>query len=427
MLLSTSTITALQALFIAGSLARPTAENNESPFNSTNGFSNPTFSTSSGGLADCLSGSIQVPAKTTTNERLLFSEPADQYAVTASIVHFLQGNSSLAAEINGGPATVSETFNIAAKLCYPKKLQNYSDSGSGSTVQFLTHGIGFNQSYWDFAEDYSFIDVAAKAGYSTFSHDRLGVGASDQPDPIQIVQAPIQVEIIHSLVNLLRGGQIAERKFDKVVGVGHSFGSIQSVGIVAKYPEDFDAVVLTGFSINASSLGLTFADWNTAIANQNQPDRFRFLPNGYLVVDNPIANQFAFFYYPNFDVNSRSTFSPTTIFMNTNLKVVFVKNDASKQTYTYGEIFTLTSVIAPSPLFTGPVDVVLGEFDYIFAQGNAYYPSNQAALVQPVLFPNASNCSQSYVVPGAGHALNLHYAAAQMFDQIQRFVKDNGF
>ena len=306
MFLPLSTIAAIQALFIARSLARPLAENNKNPFTNTQGFLNPTFSTSSGGFANCLSGNIKVPATATANEKLLFPEPVDQYEATASFVHFLQGNSSQAAEINGGPSTVSQTFNIAAKLCYPKNW-----SGSTSTIQFLTHGIGFNQSYWDFVEGYSFIDVAAKAGYPTFSHDRLGVGASDHPDPIQIVQAPIQVEIIHSLVNLLRGGKLAGQIFKDVVGVGHSFGSIQSVGVVAKYPKDFDAVVLTGFSTNASSLSLTFADFNSAIANQNQPDRFGSLPNGYLVVDNAIANQFAFFYYPNFDVNSKST-SPKT-------------------------------------------------------------------------------------------------------------------
>jgi len=112
---------------------------------------------------------------------------------------------------------------------------------------------------------------------------------------------------------------------------------------------------------------------------------------------------------------------------NIKFELVFLNDNANKQTYTYGEIFTLTSVIAPSPLFTGPVDAVIGEYDYIFAQGNANYPSDQAALVQPALFPNASNGSQSYVVPGAGHAINLHYAAGLMFDQVQGFVKDNGF
>jgi len=296
-------ISTIVAIFIAGSLARPWAQNPNSPFKSTAGFSNPAFSTSAGGFAECLSGHIAVPV-TASNLKVLFAEPQDQYAATASFVHYLQANSTQAVEINGGLTTVSETFNIAAKLCYPKNW-----SGSGSTVQFLTHGIGFNQSYWDFAEGYSFIDVAAKAGYPTFSHDRLGVGASDHPDPIQIVQAPIQVEIIHTLINFLREGKLAGQAFKDVVGVGHSFGSIQSVGVLAKYPKDFDAVVLTGFSTDTLALPTTFADFNSAIANQNQPARFGHLQNGYLVVDNSIGNQVAFFYYPNFDVNSKSTYS----------------------------------------------------------------------------------------------------------------------
>lgn len=109
------------------------------------------------------------------------------------------------------------------------------------------------------------------------------------------------------------------------------------------------------------------------------------------------------------------------------LSIVFITADAGKETYTFGELFTLTSLIAPNPAFTGPVDVVLGEFDWIFALGNAKYPTDQAALVTPLLFPSASKGSRSWIVPDTGHALNLHYRAGLQFDQIQRFVKDNGF
>lgn len=270
-----------------------------SPIN-TSGFSNFKISSSSEGFATCISGNVPVSAGTNANAKFLIDGPKDQYAVTAIIVDYLTANSSEATQINGGAATVSGTFNIAAKFCYPK-------NWTGSTVQFLIHGIGFNQSYWDFAEGYSYIDVAAKAGYATFSYDRLGVGASDHPDPIQVVQAALQVEIAHSLISSLREGTFAGKKFNKIIGVGHSFGSIQSVGLLAKYPTDYDAVVLTGFSTSNTSQGLTFANFNSAIASQNQPARFGGLQNGYLVVDSPIGNQFAFFSYPNFDPKSTSS------------------------------------------------------------------------------------------------------------------------
>jgi hypothetical protein len=52
---------------------------------------------------------------------------------------------------------------------------------------------------------------------------------------------------------------------------------------------------------------------------------------------------------------------------------VFLADNASKQTYTFGEIFLLLSVVAPST-FTGPVDAVVGEFDWIFHERQCPLP-----------------------------------------------------
>src|SRR5664279_4902451 len=112
-----SSISTLQILFIAISVTPIIAS---SPFKSTNGFINPTFTTSAGGHADCLSGHIRLPITTSSNTKLLFKEPANQYEVTDAFLKYLQANSSQAKEVDGGPATISETFDIEAKLCYPK-------------------------------------------------------------------------------------------------------------------------------------------------------------------------------------------------------------------------------------------------------------------------------------------------------------------
>lgn len=239
-------------------------------------FSNPTFTLSASGLATCINGNVAVTASA-QNEKILLASPANQLAVTEVFVEFLQANSALANNVNGGSQTVAGTFNINARLCYPTAALT---NAGFSTIQFLIHGIGFDKSYWDVAAGYSYIDAAAAAGYATFSYDRLGVGLSAHPDPIQTVQSFLEVEIAHQLIQSLRYGALAGQNFAKVALAGHSFGAIQSVGIASKYPADADAVTLQGFSLTSEAIGETFADFNSAIASANQPNRFGSLPNG---------------------------------------------------------------------------------------------------------------------------------------------------
>lgn len=80
------------------------------------------------------------------------------------------------------------------------------------------------------------------------SYDRLGVGKSDTPDGLNVVQAPLEVEIAHQLIQMLRAGKFGH--FSKVVGVGHSFGSIITQAITSQYPADLGMF----FSSSSSSL-----------------------------------------------------------------------------------------------------------------------------------------------------------------------------
>lgn len=49
---------------------------------------------------------------------------------------------------------------------------------------------------------------------------------------------------------MLRNGEIGGTKFSKIMGVGHSYGSVQIQAITATQPSALDSAILTGFSTN---------------------------------------------------------------------------------------------------------------------------------------------------------------------------------
>lgn len=269
---------------------------------SDSGLKNAFLSLSAGGNAICVQGDVSVSASTDMNLKILVDDFSNQTVVTETAVEFVQVNSTLPARAVAGKTIVSGSYSINAKICYPLNQDNHTTSPA---IQFLIHGIAFDKSYWDFTEGYSYVDAAAAAGYTTFSYDRLGAGASDHPDPLQIVQAPLQIEIAHSLIQSLRNGAFGKTAYTHVVGAGHSFGSIQAEAITADYPQDLDAAVLTGFTTDSDAMSATFVAFHPAIANENQLPRFSNLPNGYWLTDTAISNQLTFLRAPNFDPMSK--------------------------------------------------------------------------------------------------------------------------
>ena len=367
------------------------------------GFSRAVVHHSQGGLAVCVSGLVSVEASTDKNIKFNFDVPANQIQVTETFVEFVTSGSPFAKQIVAGTQTAGGHFDIGATLCVP------ANNTKPSAVQFLTHGVGFDRSYWNFAPGYSYVDIAAQSGYATFFYDRLGVGMSSKPDPIATIQAPLEVEIADQLATMLRNGKFSNMAFSHVIGVGHSYGSIISQAITAQSPSTLDAAILTGFSINATALPLFISALNLALANQNQPHRFSGLSNGFIVSDTIISNQIGFFRSPGFDPN------------------ILSQAEATKGTTTFGELFTTLAVTGPANSFDGPVAVVNGDEDLPFCFGNCSYPTNIAAEVVPVLYPNVkAEKSATYLAPTAGHALNLHYSAVEAYKFIMEFLKKQG-
>lgn len=256
---------------------------------------------STGKIASCVTALVPIDVSS-TNTQLALENPMNQTVVTEIFQELVQVNSTIAARTIKGPKAVRATYNIEATLCFPK---DTVAAKMVQTVQILTYGIGLDKSYWDIAPGYSYVDAAASAGYATLAYNRLGVGQSAHPDPIQDVQCAIDVEILHHLVLMLRNGHLGSRSFKYVIGVGHSYGSIVQLAQNAKYPKDVDAAVLTAFTSNVANLPYTVLANNPSIARINNPREFGALPNGYLVHDTAISIQLPFFRYPYFDPNSK--------------------------------------------------------------------------------------------------------------------------
>ncbi|KAL9084332.1 MAG: hypothetical protein Q9159_005291 [Coniocarpon cinnabarinum] len=366
-------------------------------------FHNLSLSSSKGGHALCVSGQVSVTASA-TNQKFTIQPPANQFAATELIQELLQINSTLVPANTAGVQTISGTYDLAVQLCYPA---NVTSASQVSTVQILTHGVGLDKSYWDIAPSNSYVDAAACAGYATLAYDRLGVGASQHPDPINVLQSSLEVELLHQLIKALHDGSIGLQKFEKVVCTAHSFGSIIQAGHDTKYPDECAAVLATGISDTIEYLSDTQLANNPAIANTVNATKFGSLSNAYFINPTMISVQQPFFRYPFFDI------------------AVFEKVFESRATYSLGELFTLPLIFTAAPNYKGPVDVVDGFNDFSFCLGDCSKPGNRAQAYRTAFYPAASQ-SDSYLVPDTGHVINAHKNAGLAFSQMISFLKSNG-
>ncbi|THZ04904.1 alpha/beta-hydrolase [Aureobasidium pullulans] len=367
----------------------------------TSGFSNPTVQPSRGGAAICVSGHVPVMASA-ENVMFNFSIPANESDVTDTFLKYITQGSTFAQSIMGGMHNVSGNYSIGATLCMP------ANGTIPSSVQLLTHGIGFDRYYWDFAAGYSYVDYAIEQGYATFSYDRLGVGLSSTPDPIQVVQGPLEVSIANQLATSLRNSKFGGANFSTVIGVGHSFGSAITQAVTSMHATTFDAAILTGFSMNQTAIPAFVTALNLQIASQNQPYRFAGLNNGYLVDYSAVSNQYGFFRAPNFD------------------PLILAAGEAAKGSVTFGELFTQAAIASPAMNFTGPVAIVNGAADLPFCFGNCSYPMNLAEAAVNALYP-ASMAKDNYLAPSTGHGVNLHYTAMDAYKFIGSFLKQSRY
>ncbi|KAF2641750.1 alpha/beta-hydrolase [Massarina eburnea CBS 473.64] len=416
---------------------------------------------------------VTIPIDISARQGLFQNVPSEGNLDTGAFVQaFNQRGRNYSQTLLEGFQTVTGSYRISAKFCHP-------DGGAGSTVQLLSHGIGFDKTYWDLPYNnynYSYVETAIAQGYSTLAIDRFGIGNSSHGDPINTVQAQAEVEALNAVTTKLRNGEIpgVSSRFNKVIHVGHSFGSVQSVWLSALYPNNTDGLVLTGYSPDGSFLPITLAAWNLHSARLNQPLRLgdqrpagifnRFAQyasgpalingissvlhvfgitltsqdtwnevattevgdliaswnqtvtpynysSGYLVTSDLTATQYVFLLAGFYDIG------------------LGVFSEQTKQPVTIGEILTIGNAPATSS-FTGPVLVFTGREDVPFCGGDCLAVTGNSAPSIPgetkMQFPNNTGGFEAYIQPNTGHGIAAHYNATAGYMVILNWLGSHG-
>ncbi|CAI7641347.1 unnamed protein product [Penicillium viridicatum] len=354
----------------------------------------------------CYNVTVEVPVTARNGVFDNINTPQTNFDATSFVLSATRQGRNLSETALSGYATVSGHYNISTQYCMPKNAGN-----SAYTLQILTHGMGFDKSYWDLPYNnytYSYVDYVLSRGYHTLSYDRLGLGKSSHGDAKNEIQAFLEIEALAQLTRMVRSGKLANIKSPaKVIHVGHSFGSAQTVALSAMYPDLSDALVLTGYTTSADYMPmfLSGANFQQARLNGKNSD----YTAGYLKSADLGSNVYLFFYPPHFDTG------------------LLEFAEENKQPMTIGELLTITGLPAQSN-FTGPVYVIDGANDVPFCGGDCLHTGGKSASIPAavkVIFPKTRAFS-AYVHPNTGHAINLHYNATAAYKQIDDFLGAQG-
>lgn len=275
--------------------------------------------------------------------------------------------------------------NVAVELCMPPDTAR-------DTVLLTVHGATYSRAYWDFPFDpdhYSFVQAANAAGHATLNIDRIGIGASDHPLSA-LTTLDRQAYIGHQLVDALRSGSMGHA-FQRVVLVGHSLGSVISIGHAATH-KDVDGLVVTGY-LHTFGLGLPAAVPNVYPAMLDPRFASAGLDAGY-VTTQPGTRGSTFYYMPSSD------------------PAVLAVDEALKETVTAVELAELAAYgsVATSLLVDVPVLSVVGRYDSLFCMAVPCTDVLNAAMLEPLAYSPAAELELA-ITPEAGHDLNLQTTA----------------
>lgn len=302
----------------------------------------------------------------------------------------------------------STVYHIVGWLCVPG-----FDTPRSRTVQLLVSGLTFSHTYWDpdyQPATYSYVEAANERGYATFNIDRIGVGASDRP-PAELLTLQAHAFTISQIVRDLRRGAVGGVTFDTVVGVGHSLGAgiLQyEAGTVTDRDQVPDILVLTGYLTKTNPEVVAAIGQALHPAAEDAAFAGVRLPPGYLTTR---PGERTIFLDPA-DVDP----------------AMMAADEADKQTSSMAERTTVSAARDPRVMhaIAVPILIIVGQHDRLGCDDalGLSCANEQAILSRETDNFPAAACLAAYVVPQAGHAINMHRNARNAFDAGNDWIRD---
>ncbi len=295
------------------------------------------------------------------------------------------------------------TLQMNGTLCVPPGNHHH-------VLQVLVHGATYNRSYWDFPyqpDHYSYVRWANAAGYATLALDRIGAGTSAHPTATDVT-CHSSATTLHEVISTIRTSGVGGADghpihFERIVVVGHSFGSNIAWTEAGTYG-DVDGVILTGISHILNPPGQAVAEANIYPAQDDPLFANANLPVNYLTTL-PGTRAELFYHVPGADPD------------------VIAEDEATKDVVPLGLFLDQFTTYGLTANIHVPVFTVDGNFDTLSCALPSCTGSGTLATESSYYPPDA--CYEQFILPDAGHDINLHRDAPIWFALAQAWVADH--
>ncbi|CAF1344447.1 unnamed protein product [Didymodactylos carnosus] len=291
---------------------------------------------------------------------------------------------------------LTKLYEIATWFCYKEGTTNFNNK----IVHLTIHGLTYDHTYWNFpceSSTYSYTDYVinkSNGNIVVLNFDRIGIGRSSHP-PAYDVTIDLNADVVYQLTEKLHNGQFQDTKFDNIILVGHSLGTLISWTTASSdsgYNRFVNGLISTGWLHKNNPIGGMGIISSMYPVQLDPKLRQQNLPLGYLTTNPSWPRQTLFYNMNDADIG------------------IVQQDEQLKETGTLGELRTCEA--ANNPLVTLkipkaiPILLVIGQNDQCFC--NVTLACDNSLIIQEREQQNFISSTETYVLQQAGHSINLH-------------------